>query len=155
MRNENVFSVEIKMDGEHPLLVQHKNGRQQEAFATEVFVNIVWTENEGCETALFHFIKNCEPTISGSEIRGFRFNRDVVDSISVELAERKLVYGDILRLCAFAQSDLGAFLVSAYPNVKNMARQMVMLASHKPANVALAQHFVASWMLDIYATLKE
>ncbi len=143
--------IEVSFETGEAMLVRTKqHGRADAAFILELFCLVAWKEEEEHKNALFHQRHGTKPTFAGEPLKRLRFERGIVDTIVVETAAGKLVAQKLLRLSFFALTDLGAIIVSMYPQMKEFSREMVMLSSHRPKHVALAQHFAASWMKEVY-----
>ncbi len=147
-----IFDVKVKKE-KVQITRTHPN-RIEEAFPYEVFAVLIWKHEEEKRQALLHFHQGGKLLTSGEPIQRLCFERRIFDSISVETEHGPIATQDILRLSFFARTDLGAVILSLYPQMRNFAREMVFFISHKPSKVAIAQHWAASWMEMAYRHLE-
>ena len=150
--NRVTTSVEVNFDAKLPILSWSKRGRTQEPFCFEVFAIVVRKSSEGTRFALVHTCKSCEPVVAGDDLRRICFQRGAFDQIRIELDDGVVPADELLRLCFFAWSDVGSFVISLYPGAKQFARELLFHHSHSPKGVAFAQHLAASWVLEAYAS---
>ena len=153
-RTDEPTVIEIFFEAEKAKLVRTKHRRVETAFIFDLFCFGAWSESEERKESLFHHRHGCKATLAGEALKRLRFERGVVDAIAVETAAGKLVSKKLLRLSFFALTDLGAIIVSMYPQMAGLSREMVMFSSHHPKQVALAQHFAATWMAEVYFRMK-
>ena len=126
------------------------DGMREKVYFYHVFLLMIWKSKDGVKKTHIFYQKGRRPTFDGEAMNMLHFKKGEYVTIEADSYTDHIVFDDILRLSFFAMTDRGVLLVSFYPSLKDFARPLVMFVSKKPSAITLAQHFGASWMLEIY-----
>lgn len=148
VRKKREFFVSLK-EGDISI-TEDVAGKKRELYLYQMFLLIFWQNAESEKCSHVFYQNGRKPIFDGEPLQSLHFVNSDVQMVEADSVEEHISLNVILRLSFFAMTDKGAILISFYPSLSAFARQLIMFSSHKPLAVALAQHFSASWMLEIY-----